>query len=353
MSIPDPPFILREPAVQASALVLASPHSGRNYPASFVDSSRLDARALRRSEDSFVDELYAAAPSHGAALLAATFPRAYCDANREAWELDPAMFEDGLPPWVNTTSVRVGAGLGTLARVVSSGEAIYRRRLRFADAQSRVHTCWEPYHAALRQLIDTTRRQRGACLLLDCHSMPDVASHLRRRDGARPAGRGDATSLAGRGDATSLAGRGDATSLAGRGDATSLAGRGDATSLAGRSDAASPPWDAVRDGPDFVLGDAHGTTCAPAATRLVETLLRDAGYGVSRNDPYAGGYVTRHYGRPGEHVHVLQIEVARGLYMDEATIEKRAGFGVLRDRLSLVVASLVAALQHDPGLLEP
>jgi len=317
MSIPDPPFILREPAVQASALVLASPHSGRNYPASFVDSSRLDARALRRSEDSFVDELYAAAPSHGAALLAATFPRAYCDANREAWELDPAMFEDGLPPWVNTTSVRVGAGLGTLARVVSSGEAIYRRRLRFADAQSRVHTCWEPYHAALRQLIDTTRRQRGACLLLDCHSMPDVASHLRRRDGARPAGRGDATSLAGRGDAT------------------------------------SPPWDAVRDGPDFVLGDAHGTTCAPAATRLVETLLRDAGYGVSRNDPYAGGYVTRHYGRPGEHVHVLQIEVARGLYMDEATIEKRAGFGVLRDRLSLVVASLVAALQHDPGLLEP
>jgi N-formylglutamate amidohydrolase len=326
MSIPDPPFILREPAVQASALVLASPHSGRNYPASFVDSSRLDARALRRSEDSFVDELYAAAPSHGAALLAATFPRAYCDANREAWELDPAMFEDGLPPWVNTTSVRVGAGLGTLARVVSSGEAIYRRRLRFADAQSRVHTCWEPYHAALRQLIDTTRRQRGACLLLDCHSMPDVASHLRRRDGARPAGRGDATSLA---------------------------GRGDATSLAGRSDAASPPWDAVRDGPDFVLGDAHGTTCAPAATRLVETLLRDAGYGVSRNDPYAGGYVTRHYGRPGEHVHVLQIEVARGLYMDEATIEKRAGFGVLRDRLSLVVASLVAALQHDPGLLEP
>jgi len=326
MSIPDPPFILREPAVQASALVLASPHSGRNYPASFVDSSRLDARALRRSEDSFVDELYAAAPSHGAALLAATFPRAYCDANREAWELDPAMFEDGLPPWVNTTSVRVGAGLGTLARVVSSGEAIYRRRLRFADAQSRVHTCWEPYHAALRQLIDTTRRQRGACLLLDCHSMPDVASHLRRRDGARPAGRGDATSLA---------------------------GRGDATSLAGRSDAASPPWDAVRDGPDFVLGDAHGTTCAPAATRLVETLLRDAGYGVSRNAPYAGGYVTRHYGRPGEHVHVLQIEVARGLYMDEATIEKRAGFGVLRDRLSLVVASLVAALQHDPGLLEP
>ena len=304
MPVVDPPFILREPERQASALVLASPHSGRNYPASFVDASRLDARALRRSEDSFVDELYAAAPSHGAALLAATFPRAYCDANREAWELDPAMFEDGLPPWVNTTSVRVGAGLGTLARVVSSGEAIYRRRLRFADAQGRVRTCWEPYHAALRQLIETTRRHRGACLLLDCHSMPNAASH--------PAERGP-------------------------------------TPLAGRAGAAFP----AQDGPDFVLGDAHGTTCAPAATRLVETLLREAGYRVSRNDPYAGGYVTRHYGRPREHVHVLQVEVARGLYMDEATIEKRPGFGLLRERLSLVVASLVAALQHNPGLLEP
>ena len=297
MPIAEPPFILREPDVQASPLVLASPHSGRNYTAGFVESSRLDSRALRRSEDSFVDELYAAAPSHGAALLAATFPRAYCDANREAWELDPAMFEDGLPPWVNTTSVRVGAGLGTLARVVSSGEAIYRRRLRFADAEARVRSCWEPYHAALRGMIETTRRQRGACLLLDCHSMPDASPHPR--DGARP----------------------------------------------------RP--DARREGPDFVLGDAHGTTCAPAATRLVEALLCDAGYRVSRNDPYAGGYVTRHYGRPREHVHVLQVEVARGLYMDEAAIEKRADFGVLRDRLSLVVASLVAALQRDPGLLAP
>ena len=305
MPIAEPPFILREPDMQASPLVLASPHSGRNYTAGFVESSRLDARALRRSEDSFVDELYAAAPAHGAALLAATFPRAYCDANREAWELDPAMFEDGLPPWVNTTSVRVGAGLGTLARVVSSGEAIYRRRLRFADAQERVRSCWEPYHAALHGMIEATRRHRGACLLLDCHSMPDATSPPR--DGSRLE----------------------------------------------RCAVRDPVRDPVRDGPDFVLGDAHGTTCAPGATRLVEALLREAGYRVSRNDPYAGGYVTRHYGRPREHVHVLQVEVARGLYMDEAKIEKTPGFGALRDRLSLVVESLVAALQREPRLLGP
>ena len=94
-------------------------------------ASRLDRLSLRRSEDSFVDELFAAAPEHGAPLLAATFPRAFCDANREPWELDPAMFADALPAWVNTTSARVGAGLGTIARVVASGEAIYRDKLSF------------------------------------------------------------------------------------------------------------------------------------------------------------------------------------------------------------------------------
>ena len=88
-------------------------------------------------------------------LLAATFPRAWCDANREPWELDPAMFADRLPSWVNTTSARVGAGLGTIARVVASGEAIYRDKLSFADAERRIRTCWQPFHDAL---ADTDRR---------------------------------------------------------------------------------------------------------------------------------------------------------------------------------------------------
>ena len=140
---------------------------------------RLDPVTLRRSEDSFVDDLFAAAPEHGAPLLAATFPRAYCDPNREAWELDPAMFEETLPTWVNTTSARVGAGLGTIARVVASGEAIYRHKLRFADAEARVRTLWQPFHDALRGLIDATRAQFGACLLIDCHSMPAAVPHPR------------------------------------------------------------------------------------------------------------------------------------------------------------------------------
>jgi N-formylglutamate amidohydrolase len=169
---PSAPVLLVRPEAQSAPLVFASPHSGRLYPPAFIAAARLDALGLRRSEDSFVDALFEAAPAHGAPLLAATFPRAFCDPNREPWELDPGMFADDLPPWVNTTSARVGAGLGTIARVVASGETIYRAKLPFAEAERRVRACWEPFHDALFSLIAETRRRFGACLLIDCHSMP-------------------------------------------------------------------------------------------------------------------------------------------------------------------------------------
>jgi N-formylglutamate amidohydrolase len=279
---PSPPVLVTRPAVQRSPLILASPHSGSNYPAEFVAAARLDTLSLRRSEDSFVDELVGGGPEQGVPLISATFPRAFCDPNREAWELDPAMFEETLPAWVNTTSARVGAGLGTIARVVSSGESIYRRKLRFAEAEARVRGFWEPYHTALAGLIAATRERFGLCLLVDCHSMP---------------------------------------------------GHG----CGGRAGS----------GPDFVLGDAHGTACAPRITRLVEITMMQLGYSVRRNDPYAGGYVTRHYGRPREHVHVLQIEIARGLYMDEMQIAKLPRFATVRRDLTTLIATLADAA---PGL---
>lgn len=271
-----PALVLRRPEQQSAPLVFASPHSGADYPPDFLAAARLDPLTLRRSEDSFVDELFAAAPSLGAPLIAATFPRVFCDVNREPWELDPAMFEGPLPAWVNTGSPRVGAGLGTIARVVATGEPVYRRKLAFAEAEARIQRYWQPYHDALAGLIAETQARFGHCLLIDCHSMP-----------AHPA------------------------------------------------QAASPP--------DFVLGDAHGTACAPRATRFVEEALASLGYRVRRNDPYAGGYVTRHYGRPREGVHALQIEVARSLYMDEARIERSPGFHALRRNLTRLIARLIAA----------
>ena len=163
---------VHEPAARRLPLVLASPHSGSEYPADFLAASRLDPLALRRSEDSFVDELFAAAPQLGAPLLSARFPRAYLDVNREAYELGPAMFSDALPSYVNAGSPRVRIGLGTIARIVANGENIYAGKLRFADAERRIECLYHPYHQVLHRLVQETAAMFGGCLLVDCHSMP-------------------------------------------------------------------------------------------------------------------------------------------------------------------------------------
>jgi N-formylglutamate amidohydrolase len=176
---------LQQPVARSLPLVLASPHSGTEYPADFLAASRLDPVALRRSEDSFVDELFGAAPLLGAPLLSARFPRAYVDVNREAYELDPGMFVDALPKFVNAGSPRVRMGLGTIARIVASGEEIYGEKLRFAEAQRRIQRLYRPYHRALRGLVEETEALFGGCLLVDCHSMPsgaDAACEKRRVD---------------------------------------------------------------------------------------------------------------------------------------------------------------------------
>jgi N-formylglutamate amidohydrolase len=166
---------LRQPSVRTLPIVLASPHSGADYPAEFIAASRLDPLSLRRSEDSFVDEIFALAPALGAPLLSARFPRAYLDVNREAYELDPTMFADALPDFVNIGSPRVRMGLGTIPRIVATGEEIYARKLLFAEAKHRIENLYLPYHQQLRRLVDETAAGFGGCLLLDCHSMPSAA----------------------------------------------------------------------------------------------------------------------------------------------------------------------------------
>src|ERR1044071_3604089 len=175
-SVGEDALDLRQPQTRVLPLVLASPHSGADYPSGFLAASRLDPVTLRRSEDSFVNDLFGAAPKLGAPLLAARFPRAYLDVNGEPWELDPTMFADALPNYVNIRSPRVRMGLGTIARVVASGEEIYARKLRFAEARTRVETLYHPYHQALRHLVLDTEAAFGGCLLIDCHSMPSAAS---------------------------------------------------------------------------------------------------------------------------------------------------------------------------------
>ena len=270
----DPVFDIVLPKPQRAAAVFASPHSGRDYPPDFLAQSALDAETLRRSEDSYVDELFDTAPEHGAPLLRALFPRAYLDVNRGPYELDPAMFDAPLPPYVNSKSPRVAAGLGTIARLVGTGAEIYKIKLSFAEVEERINRLYHPYHAALSDLVDSTVERFGCCLLIDCHSMP------------------------------------------------SAGGEDDLTGF------------------DVVLGDCYGAACAPSVVTTTESFLRHKGYAVARNTPYAGGFTTRHYGRPAAGRHVLQIEVNRRLYMDETTHQKLPAF----DRVRADIEELIVIL---------
>src|SRR3954452_6603260 len=161
----EPPHHVLEPARQTIPFVFNAPHAGAVYPGAFLAASRLDGVALRRSEDAFVDALFANVVALGAPLMTARFPRAFLDVNREPYELDPRMFEGRLPPFANTRSLRVAGGLGTIARTVGEAQEIYGGRLPVAEALDRIERIYKPYHRTLRRLITRAHRLHGVAVL--------------------------------------------------------------------------------------------------------------------------------------------------------------------------------------------
>ncbi|TNE41297.1 MAG: N-formylglutamate amidohydrolase [Alphaproteobacteria bacterium] len=274
----DPPISLVEPSRQTTPLVFSSPHSGRRYPEAFLAASPLDRLSIRRSEDAYVDEIFSPMPALGAPLLCAEFPRAFCDVNREAFELDPAMFAGELPAFTRSDTVRVANGLGTIARVVADGAEIYRHKLTFEDARARIDQLYRPYHEALNTLLERTKAQFGHAILVDCHSMPSRAAQ-----GSRPR--------------------------------------------------RAPP-------PDIVLGDRFGASCDQRLTDALEKALTEEGFNVARNDPFAGGFCTEYYGQPHTGIHAIQIEVKRDLYMNEKSMRRHSGLEKLKQRLKPLVEAL-------------
>ncbi len=272
-----PPFRIIAPVRQRAPFVFCSPHSGSIYPKMLLNSSRLDALTLRKSEDAFVDELFSSVAGLGAPLIAACFPRAYLDVNREPFELDPELFGTPLPTYANTQSMRVAGGLGTIARIVADGEEIYPASSRpsLAAGLERIELLYKPFHAALEQLIKQTRDQFGFAILVDCHSMP--SSTMARPGGTRP---------------------------------------------------------------DIVLGDRFGASCDIKVSRLVRDTIAELGLRVQLNRPYAGGFITEHYGRPYEGMHALQIEINRALYLEEATMTPSIGFTALQSGIGVLAARM-------------
>ncbi|CCD98149.1 N-formylglutamate amidohydrolase [Bradyrhizobium sp. STM 3809] len=279
-----PPFEILEPAAWRAPIIFNSPHSGSVYPDEFLQASRIDLPSLRRSEDSFMDELIAGLLARGFPVVRVHFPRCYVDVNREPYELDPRMFTGRLPSFANTRSMRVAGGLGTIPRVVGDGQEIYRDRLSVDEALHRIETLYKPYHRALRRLINRVHQQFGTVVLVDCHSMPSVG--VSRDEPRRP---------------------------------------------------------------DMVIGDRYGTSCASLLPDLFEDVLGRLGYSIGRNKPYAGGFITEHYGNPASGLHAIQIELNRAIYMDERKRERGPRFAQVASDLAVLAEVLATVPLGDLG----
>jgi N-formylglutamate deformylase len=271
-----------------AAVLLDSPHSGVAYPEDFGHSC--EPALLRTAEDTHVEKLYDFAPSLGVAWIEALFPRSYLDANRNLTEVDVSLFDEPWPEPVETdpaTLAKVALGKGLIWRCTDDGEPLYARKLSVAEVRRRIETCWQPYHEAVAAAIAAAHARHGYSIHINCHSMPAVSSRF-------------------------------------------------ATGFPGLAHA------------DFVVGDRDGTTADPRLSRLVCDFLRSLGYSVEYNHPYKGVELVRRYGEPARGRHSIQVEVNRGLYMDERSLEPTTGFGGLRDNLKLLVMKL---LDTDPGRL--
>ena len=269
-------FHITLPQQWTAPLVFASPHSGDHIPQSMLECCTHTKDTLLQTQDSHMDVLFDAAIRHGAPLISAKFARIYVDLNREPTDLDAEMFVPKLKTNAPLNS-KAHIGLGVIPRVIKNQQALYEKPLPKATIKERLEQAYYPYHTALANLIQDAHKTHKEVLLIDCHSMPSKNS---------PSLRGKDVS------------------------------------------------------PDIVLGDLFGTSCAPHYVAFIETCLKDLGFSVQRNVPYAGGTCTKKYGQPSRNIHAIQIEVNRALYMDEKTRAKNANFSDIQTRIGHFIAAL-------------
>lgn len=275
------PLLIHRPAGAAAPLVFDSPHSGIDYPTDFAPAASREQIAT--TWDAHVDELFRGVTAAGAVLIAATFPRAYLDANRAADDIDPELLAD---PWPDPIALSDHArrGMGLIRRYALPGVPMYQRRLSVAEVRHRIDFYHVPYRETLRREIDVAAGLHGRVWHFNCHSMKS---------------------------------------------------RGNAMNI-----------DSGRHRPDIVIGDRDGTSAAPAVTRWVTSYFEGCGYRVQVNDPYRGADIVRAHGDPSRGRSSVQIEINRALYMNEANCEPGPGFARLQTDLAAfarAAAEVIAA----------
>lgn len=255
-------------------LVFDSPHSSHYFPE--TDGLMAKKEQLLTGWDAFVDELWQPSVQFGAHVLAANFSRMYVDANRGATDIDPALV---VHPTSDCQPTKYSErGMGLIRRFALPGVDMYNRKLTMNEIQARIDTYHQPYHHALKNLLDSLYEQFGAVYHIDCHSMKSQGNQMNI-DFGKPR-------------------------------------------------------------PDVVLGDNLGACACPKFVDAVETAFVKRGYSVVRNDPYKGGYLITNYGDKSQNRHSMQIELNRALYMNEQAFEPNENFDKLKANLSEIAAEI-------------
>tara|TARA_B100001540_G_scaffold50349_1_gene45445 strand:+ start:704 stop:1576 length:873 start_codon:yes stop_codon:yes gene_type:complete len=279
-----PPVVMLPARGSKIPLVFDSPHSGSHYPESFKTLVSLDR--MRRAEDAFVDELFAAAPDHGAPLIAATFPRLFVDPNRAPEDFEPSEVQGAFAVPLQP-SKKAAVGKGIVWTRLHGLASLYEAPLTATEVMRRIDAYWRPYHVAVASALDEAFDEFGRVYHVNCHSMR---------------------------------------------------ARGNPMDEDGESDR-----------PDFVISDGDGGTSDPHFTKFVSDHLRDEGFTAPCNDPYKGADLVRRYSDPARGRHSIQIEINRKLYMNEERVEKAATFPAVKDVLTDLIRTIADYVRDDAG----
>ena len=271
----ETPFTLIRPATsRRSRVIVTSPHSGRQYPSRFIEQSALELDDLRQVEDAGVDRLLAFQPLPCPIMLA-EFPRSFVDLNRDAGEIDHAMFDGPVNSLDQLQSRYLRWGLGVIPSKAANQQNIYSALLPAEEANDRLDHYYTPFHGELGRLLNNASRG-GDALLIDCHSMPSRLPGLNA---------------------------------------------------------------------DIVIGSDYGKSADADIVREAKVFFEREGLKVALNSPFAGGHITRHYGKPGAGVSAIQVEICRSLYLDENRVRLKSGWQDIASTLCRFIMRMDARME--------
>jgi N-formylglutamate amidohydrolase len=271
MSVLSEFIIFENMGVYEAPILIACPHSGRNYPDELQKNLLIPLSQVREMEDFYVDEICKNAPNFGFGFIYSTIARAYIDLNRGADSLDKNLI-DGVVGKIDCQYAN--SGIGLIPRIVNRNQNIFKNRFKIDDINSRIENIHKPYHNAIKGHLDILQQKFGKCLLVDMHSMPNRA--------------------------------------------------------------------VLPNQCDIVIGNAYSKSASSKTTNFFQEFFERHNLKVKINQPFSGGYTTKHHANLHNKREAIQIEINRKLYFDEQLQIKSKDF----DSFSKIIGDLFKGLSE-------